>query len=138
MGGGGVIILDTHIWVWWVHGDSALAAETCALIDASEHSGIGVSAMSCWEVAKLVERKRLSLPYPVFDWMEQALAYPGIRLIELSPRIAAESSQLPGTFHRDPADQVIVASARVLDVPLVTVDAKILAYPHVRLAGTRL
>lgn len=105
-----------------------------ALLDSAEQTGIGVSAISCWEVAKLVERRRLSLPCPVFDWMRQALAYPGVRLLELSPRVSVESTQLPGTFHRDPADQITVATARVFDAPLVTVDARILAYPHVRLA----
>ena len=129
-----MIVLDTHIWVWWVHGDPSLSASARALIDSSEQTGIAVSAISCWEIAKLVERGRLALPCPVFDWLQQALAYPGVRLVELSPRICAESTQLPGTFHRDPADQIIVATARVLDAPLITADAKILAYPHVKLA----
>jgi len=131
-----VIILDTHIWVWWVHGDSALSSSTCTMLDSAEQTSLGVSAISCWEVAKLVERGRLTLPCPVFDWIQQALAYPGVRLIELSPRISVESTQLPGTFHRDPADQIIVATSRILDAPLVTVDAKLLEYPHVRLART--
>ncbi|MEO6752458.1 MAG: type II toxin-antitoxin system VapC family toxin [Chthoniobacteraceae bacterium] len=129
-----MIILDTHIWVWWVHGDPALPASIRALLDSSETTGIAVSAISCWEVAKLVERGRLTLPCPVLDWLQQALSYPGVRLIELSPRICAESAQLPGEFHRDPADQIIVATARILDAPLVTVDGKLLAYPHVKLA----
>ena len=131
-----MIVLDTHIWVWWVHGDSTLSASTRALLESSELTGIAVSAISCWEVAKLVERGRLTLPCPVFDWIQQALSYPGVRLIELSPRICVESTQLPGEFHRDPADQIIVATARVLDAPLVTVDGKILAYPHVKLTPT--
>lgn len=129
-----MIVLDTHIWVWWVHGDPSLASATRDLLDASAQAGIAVSAISCWEVAKLVEHGRLVLPCPVFDWLQQALSYPGVRLIELSPHICADSTQLPGTFHRDPADQIIVATARVLDLPLMTVDAKILAYPHVKLA----
>jgi PIN domain nuclease of toxin-antitoxin system len=131
-----VIVLDTHIWVWWVHGDPALPASTRTLIDSSEQTGIAVSAISCWEVAKLVERGRLTLPCPVLEWLQQALAYPGVRLIELSPRICAESARLPGDFHRDPADQIIVATARILDAPLVTEDGKILEYPHVKLAPT--
>jgi len=109
-----------------------------ALLDSSEQTGIGVSAISCWEVAKLVERQRLFLPCPVFDWIQQALSYPGVRLLDLSPHVCVESTQLPGTFHRDPADQIIVATARVFDAPLVTVDARILSYPHVRLAPTGL
>lgn len=130
-----MIVIDTHIWVWWVHGDPSLSAATRTLLDLSEQTGIGVSAITCWEVAKLVERGRLTVPCSVFDWLQQALAYPGVRLIELSPRICVESTQLPGTFHRDPADQIIVATARVLDAPLVTVDGKILAYPHVKLTS---
>ena len=131
-----MIVLDTHIWVWWVHGDAALSASTRTMLDAAEQTGLGVSSISCWEVAKLVERGRLTLPCPVFDWIHQALAYPGVHLIELSPRISVESTQLPGTFHRDPADQIIVATSRILDAPLVTVDGKILEYPHVRLVPT--
>ena len=130
-----MIILDTHIWVWWIHSDDSLPAKARTLIDSSEQTGIGVSAISCWEVAKLVERQRLSLPCSVFDWIEQTLSYPGVQLLELSPRICVESTQLPGIFHRDPADQIIVATARVFDAPLVTVDDKILAYPHVRHSG---
>jgi PIN domain nuclease of toxin-antitoxin system len=133
VGGGQVIVIDTHIWVWWIHGDSALPSSFRGLLEASEQTGIAVSAISCWEVAKLVELGRLALPCPVSEWLQQALSYPGIHLIELSPRICVESTQLPGPFHRDPADQIIVATARVLDVPLVTVDSKILAYPHVKL-----
>lgn len=132
-----MIVIDTHIWVWWIHGDSALPSSFRSLLEASEQSGIAVSAISCWEVAKLAELRRLALPCPVSEWLQQALSYPGIHLIELSPRICVESTQLPGTFHRDPADQIIVATARVLDVPLVTVDFKILAYPHVKLASNQ-
>lgn len=131
-----MILLDTHVWVWWVHGDASLPAPLRALLDVSEESGIAVSAISCWEVAKLVERGRLTLPCPVSDWLRQALGYPGVRLVELTPQICVESTQLSGAFHRDPADQIIVATARVLDVPLLTVDGKILAYPHVKLAPT--
>lgn len=126
-----MIILDTHIWIWWVHGDPALSKETTALLDVAEQAGLGVSAISCWEVAKLVEYNRLQLPCPVAEWLRQALAYPGVCLVDLSPDICVESTQLPGSFHRDPADQIIVATARVLSVPLITADEKILAYPHV-------
>jgi PIN domain nuclease of toxin-antitoxin system len=128
-----VIVLDTHIWIWWIHGEPQLSAEQVQVLQEHEASGIGVSAISCWEVAKLVEYKRLTLPCPVAEWLEQALAYPGVRLLDLSPQIAVESTQLPGEFHRDPADQIIVATARVLDCPLVSSDEKILAYPHVQL-----
>ena len=129
-----MILLDTHIWIWWVHRNPALSAQVRAFIESSRAGGIGVSVISCWEVAKLVEGRRIVLTYPVLEWLQQALAYPGVRLLDFSPQIAVEATQLPGNFHRDPADQIIVATARVFDVPLVTVDAKILAYPHVKLA----
>jgi PIN domain nuclease of toxin-antitoxin system len=127
-----VILLDTHIWVWWVAGSPKLTAAQQGHVQAHEKVGLGVSVISCWEVAKLVELKRLQLGCPVADWIEQALAYPGIRPLYLTPRIAIESTQLPGIFHRDPADQIIVATARVRGCPLLTADARILGYPHVK------
>ncbi len=126
-----MIVLDTHIWVWWVHGDERLTRAQAEVIEANETDVIGVSAISCWEIAKLVERGRLELPYPLEEWFEDALSYPGIRLFELTPEIAIESTQLPGEFHRDPADQMIVATARVYGCPLVTSDDRLLEYPHV-------
>ncbi len=128
-----MIVLDTHVWVWWVHDDAQLPENYRVYIQAHEADGLGVSIISCWEVAKLVEYQRLKLPIPVEEWLDQALAYPGIQLLDLTPRIVVESTQLPGAFHRDPADQMIVATARVYDSPLVTLDDKIRAYPHVQL-----
>lgn len=127
-----MIVLDTHIWVWWVHADARLTAAQHKWLTEHEAHGLGVSVISCWEVAKLVEYKRLVLPCSVADWFDQALAYPGILLLDLTPRIALESTQLPGVFHRDPADQMIVATARTFDCPLLTADAKLLSYPHVK------
>jgi PIN domain nuclease of toxin-antitoxin system len=129
-----VIVLDTHIWVWWVHGTPQLPQNYQAYIQAHEAQGLGVCAISCWEVAKLVKRGRLVLPGPINLWMQQALSYPSVGLLPLSPEIAVESTQLPGAFHRDPADQIIVATARLYNCPLVTMDQRIRAYPHVQLA----
>lgn len=126
-----MIILDTHIWVWWVHGDPRLSSRYIRYIQAHEDAGLGISAISCWEVAKLVERGRLILPIPIADWFEQAFSYTGMSIIELTPRICIESTQLPGDFHHDPADQLIVATARVHGCPLVSMDQKIQAYSHV-------
>lgn len=124
-------VLDTHIWVWWVQEPALLPKHYQAYLETHEANGLGVSVISCWEVAKLVEYGRLTLPQPVETWLQQALAYPGIRLLPLTPRIVVESTQLPAPFHRDPADQLIVATARVYNCPLVTVDTKIRAYAHV-------
>jgi PIN domain nuclease of toxin-antitoxin system len=128
-----VITLDIHIWIWWVHGAAQLTPAHWKHLQDNEAAGLGVSVISCWEVAKMVELGRLALPCPLADWMNKALAYPGIRLLDLTPGIAIEATQLPGSFHRDPADQIIVATARVHNCPLLTVDARILAYPHVTL-----
>jgi PIN domain nuclease of toxin-antitoxin system len=132
-----VILLDTHIWVWWVHGDSRLSKSSMNFLKQHEASGLGVSIISCWEVAKLVEYKRLDLPSAVEEWLEQALRYPGVRQLGLTPRIIVESTQLPGSFHRDPADQLIVATARVHGSSLATVDRKILAYEGVETIDLR-
>jgi PIN domain nuclease of toxin-antitoxin system len=130
-----MIVLDTHIWVWWVHAGDQLTASQTRIIQASETDVIGVSAISVWEVAKLVEYGRLELPCPLPEWLDKALNYPGIRLIELTPEIAVVSTQLPVGLHRDPADQIIVATARFYDCPLITSDNRILAYPHVKTVG---
>jgi PIN domain nuclease of toxin-antitoxin system len=127
-----MIVLDTHIWVWWIHGSDTLTPEQMSVIEENETGVIGVSAISCWEVAKLVERGRLQLDVPVEEWLEQALNYPGVRLLELTPEIAVESTRLPGEFHRDPADQIIVATARLFDCLLLTADGLIKDYPHVK------
>ena len=126
-----MIVLDTHSWVWWVHGDEHLNKQQTEWLQENEEQGLGVSIISCWEVAKLVEYDRLTLPCPVAEWLDQALGYPGISLLELTPRIVVDSTQLPKGFHKDPADQLNVATARILECPLLTADAKILNYPHV-------
>ncbi len=94
-----MIVLDTHIWIWWVHGDDKLKQEYQNYVQSQELQGLGISTISCWETAKLVERSRLTLPCPVSEWLDQALAYPGICLLELTPQICVESTQLPGEFH---------------------------------------
>ena len=128
-----MIVLDTHTWIWHVQGDSRLTADYAAVIRQYESIGLGISSISLWEVSKAVERGRLFLPVPVEDWLTLALTYPGIRLLPLTPRIVVESTQLPGNFHKDPADQIIIATARVYNYPLLTFDTKILSYPHIKL-----
>lgn len=128
-----MILLDTHIWVWLVGACPQLRPRQIELIDQNKTGGLGVSIFSCWEVAKLVEKQRLELQQPVIDWIRIALSQPYMRLIPLTPEIAVESTQLPSGFHGDPADQLIVATSRVLGVPLLTADEKILGYPHVLL-----
>jgi PIN domain nuclease of toxin-antitoxin system len=128
-----VILLDTHIWVWWVSQPDRLQPAHRELLERGPDRTFGVSIISCWEIAKLVEYGRLKLDRRVGLWLESALAEPGVSLLPLNPRIVVESTQLPQPFHRDPADQLLLATARVLECPLMTEDGKIAAYPHVRL-----
>lgn len=127
-----MILLDTQVWVWWVHGNARLPEDQRKMLDDRAAEGIGVSIISCWEVAKLVERGRLSFPQDIVNWLDIALAYPGVRLVQLTPGISVESTRLPQPFHKDPADQIIVDTARVHDWQLATADDKILKYSHVR------
>jgi len=84
-----VILLDTHVWVWWVHGDSRLSASHAKLIAENEDDEIGIGTILIWEVAKLVELGRLVLPVALGEWFTDELAYPGITLIDLTPQIAS-------------------------------------------------
>jgi PIN domain nuclease of toxin-antitoxin system len=127
-----MILLDTHIWVWWATANPRLKPAYAAYIAAHETQGLGVSIISCWEVAMLASRGRLSFSMGVESWVSFALLNPLVSLIQLSPQIAVQASCMPGTFHRDPADQIIVATARAFSYPLLTVDAQIRAYPHVQ------
>ena len=127
-----MILLDTHIWIWWVSQSQRLSQAHTTLLNQKLDEGLGVSIISCWEIAKLIEYGRLTLDRPAQEWLDAALSRPGVELIPLSTRIVIESTQLPQPFHRDPADQLIVATARVLGCPLMSEDAKITAYTHVQ------
>lgn len=126
-----MILLDTHIWVWYLNNSPMLAEREHRIIADNVAHGLAISIISYWEVAKLVEVQRLQLSIPVEEWLSIAQTHPSIQTIDLSTKIIVESTQLPPSFHRDPADQIIVASSRVLDIPLLTMDTKIIAYPHV-------
>ena len=127
-----MIVSDTHIWIWLADGSERLSDHHRRILEEQGSEGIGVSVISCWEVAKLVEYGRLRLACSVEEWIDGALALPQLQLFGLTPRIAISSTRLPGNFHRDPADQLIVATAREYDCELLTSDEKILKYAHVR------
>ncbi|GAP99876.1 type II toxin-antitoxin system VapC family toxin [Leptolyngbya sp. NIES-2104] len=125
-----MIILDTHIWIWWVDENPKLSSQNLEIIQANQSSGLGISIISCWEIAKLVEKNKLNLDCSVDEWLELALAYPGIQLLDLSLPIVLQSTRLTG-FHPDPADQIIVATAKVYGSTLLTQDQRILDYSGV-------
>ncbi|CAN5288046.1 type II toxin-antitoxin system VapC family toxin [soil metagenome] len=132
----GGLILDTHIWIWLNTASRELTSKTVALIDRAGQNGeVFVHAISLWEIATLESKGRLTMTMPLHQWMNEALAKPGVGLVPLVPNIAIESTRLPSTFHGDPADRLIVAAARVTGMAVVTRDAKILVYGkqgHVR------
>ncbi len=101
-------------------------------INNGDHYPLALSAISIWEVAKKVSLGKLGLSIPIQEWMNRAANEKFIRLLPLSIAISLESTCLPGTFHKDPADQIIVATARVNNLTLLTSDQKIRAYPHVK------
>jgi len=128
-----VIVLDTHTVVWWVAGDAMLSKTAKAAIEQELNGGeIIVSAITAWEIAMLVEREKLVLSLDVASWLQTVSAIDGVRFVPLDPEIAINSVSLPGEFHKDPADRMIVATARKFGVPLVTKDEKIRAYAHVK------
>lgn len=128
-----MIVLDTHTLVWWVTGDGALSKKAGKEIERELSGGtIIVSAISAWEIAMLVAHGRLVLAMDVSSWLATVAEIEAVRFHPVDVEIAAKSVELPGNFHKDPADRMIVATARKLAVPLVTKDDKILCYPHVK------
>ena len=131
-----MILLDTHVWVWWSIDSERLSAGHRRLIDEGEQDGIGVSVFSFWEVAMLAARNRVDLGGgTVEQWFARVSAIPTLHVLPLTPQIALDSTTLPGAFHADPADRIIVATARAYAMPLLTEDRQILGYPHVRSIG---
>ena len=130
-----MILLDTHIWLWWVVDRARLSEDQRDLLDGDGFQSPVVSAVSCWEVALAASRGRMTLSKPPERWVTDASRGLGIEVMPLSAEIAISSVTLPGEFHRDPADRFIVATARTLGCPLLTADAKILAYEHVETVG---
>lgn len=128
-----MIVLDTHTLVWWVTGDPALSKKAKAAIEREMEGGeIIVSAISAWEIALLVEREKIVLSMDVSSWLATVAEIEAVRFMPIDVEIAIKSVELPGDFHKDPADRMIVATARKLAVPLVTKDEKIRAYAHVK------
>ena len=125
-----MILIDTHIWVWWLTESPSLKKEHRAFLDNLSSDDIAISVISVWEVAKAVENKKLQFKLTAEEWIE--LASESVLIIPLDARIILDSTKLPGNFHKDPADQLIVATARVNECALLTADEKILNYSHVK------
>lgn len=126
-------LLDTHTWIWWHMNPQNLSQKVKRLIrDTSKYDELLLSAISPWEFSKLLEKKRIGISCDPEDWINRALDMPKLRLVPLSPVLAYHSTVLPQPFHNDPADQIIVASAREENAAILTKDERILIYKHVR------
>jgi PIN domain nuclease of toxin-antitoxin system len=113
--------------LYWLSSEEKLTAEQLDAIDtATEEQPLLVSGISLWEIATLCSLGRIKLALPLRDWLERAVAPPLVSRVNISPAIAAEVASLPETFHRDPADRILVATARVLNATLVTQDRRII------------
>ena len=133
-----MIILDTHVWLWLATDSARLrTAQLAAVANARQRGAtVGVSIISCWEIAKAVELGHIDLPdgsprRSLRQWFDQTIVATGVTILDLTLPIVTESTALPGNFHRDPFDQMIVATARIYDWPLATADRLIRAYPYV-------
>ena len=123
-------LLDTHIWIWLQEEDrdhlkrSAVEQATAW----HEEQRLHISAISIWEVAQLASRQRISLSTPVEAWVQIGLKDPDLMLLDLSPQVLLDSTRLPGKLHKDPADRMIIATARHHSLTLLTRDDDILSY----------
>ncbi len=126
-------MLDTHTWVWWHMNPQKLSQKVKGLIaNGDGYEEILLSAISPWEFSKLLEKKRIGISRDPEDWIRSALEMPKFRLVPLSPVLAYRSTVLPQPFHSDPADQIIVATAREENAVILTKDERILGYGSVR------
>ena len=125
-----MIILDTHIWLWLAEGSPRLAKSPIlkAIRSAARKDEVLVPAICPWEIAMLVRKERIQLLKSAGEWINEALSMPGLNFLAMTPDIILDSVNLPGTFHGDPADRMIVASARAVEGRLATMDKNILAY----------
>jgi len=123
-------LLDTHAWIWWNANERMLSKRAKQIITDPQFE-LYLSTMSVWEFSKLVQLGKLKINCDGLKWISLALEMPGLKLLELTPEVSWQSANLPGTFHRDPVDQVIVASARLIDAVVVTKDRLIAEYEFV-------
>lgn len=128
-----MIVLDTHTLVWWIAADARLSRKAANAIRKELPDGrLGIPAIAAWEIGMLVAKGRLTLGMDVDEWLDAVQAIQGVTMLPLTMRIALDSTRLPGSFHGDPADRMIVATARAENAPLLTADQRIRTYGQVR------
>jgi PIN domain nuclease of toxin-antitoxin system len=130
-------LLDTHVWIWTQEQPDALGSASRALLEATAEE-LCVSAVSSLEIARLVTGGLVELKGSLDRWVRSAIDSLEARSIDIDHQIAIEAYKLPGRFHKDPADRLLVATARLRDLTLVTADERILAYRSVRTLDARM
>lgn len=129
-----MIILDTHVLVWWVNGSGLLSSKASKAIQETlaQKREVVISSITAWEIAMLIKKGRLILSMDVESWLNEVSQIDGVRFMPVDNEIGIKSTMLPGEFHKDPADRMIVATARKLALPIVTADEKISQYTYVK------
>lgn len=121
------LLLDTHVLIWLVEGEQSLGQRARLAVDEqAKRESVWVSAITPREIGLLINKKRLRLGLDALTWVTKAIHLPGVRLADLAPEIAVGSTQLPFEIHPDPADRILVATARYLGATLVTADQRLL------------
>ena len=124
-----MIVLDTHVWLWWINGDhKSLKNSWIQTIEQVE--SVGISAISCFEVALLVQHQRIAIDIAIGDWFDMALKGSGIELLPISPKIAETATSLP-EHHSDPQDRIIIATALEYAAQLISADRKFRLYQDI-------
>lgn len=127
-----MILLDTHVWIWWLSDAEQLSKKAIeAINNAVQSNAIYVSSISVWEVVTLVKKSRLQFTIDVSDWIKHAESLPFLNFIPVNNNIAMKSVYLKGELHNDPADRIIIATAITMGASLVTKDEKIHIYKHI-------
>jgi len=126
----GGVVLDTHVFVWLMTGDSALANSSALspVVKAASESKLLLSGISLWELAKLEQLGRIKVSIPFSDWLDQAIQTPGLCVTGITPHIGVDASRLPEPFAGDPVDRILAATARVRRATLVTADPLLIQY----------
>jgi PIN domain nuclease of toxin-antitoxin system len=128
----GVIVLDTHVWLWYFDRPETLSRKAAAAIAAAVAEGkLLISSISSWELHLLVKKGRLNLGMTPREWIQRSDKLPFVQFAPVDNAVVEDAVNLPGKFHPDPADRFIVATARLRGVPVVTKDDKIRRYKHV-------